>query len=242
VQGESVRTDQGIRSTLYVSGAVRVMPPHSDRDVADAFAKFIDESKLLPPGMHSSSRCAGMPSRAEAESLIRLPDSAPVPPGYPALLDCTRWNGICVMTDWASMPANPAVATAQQPSAVSPAKPAAPVAVAPVPVKPTAPSTAVKPATAAIVPAAQTPYAFCFGEVTGLHQTVYFGVPFKATVKDTPAWSAAYKAFLVKKYQFAGLVHCPSQKSQTEALQQARKVEDRYVAHWKVIETGWKYQ
>jgi len=118
----------------------------------------------------------------------------------------------------------------------------APAAAAPVPAKPTAPATSVKPATAAIVAAAQTPYAFCFGEVMGLHPAVYFGVPFKAPVRNTPAWSAAYKEFLIKKYRFAGLVHCPSQKSQAEALQQARKVEDRYVARWTVVETGWKYR
>lgn len=242
VQGETIRTDRGFRTTTYISGAVRTVPPHNDQDVGEAFARFIDESKLLPPGMHSSSRCAGMPSRAEAEALIRLHDSAPVPLGFPSLLDCTLWNRICVMTDWTSMPASPTADTTPRLPVVSPTQRPAPVAATPVPVKPAAPSTAIKPVTAAIIHAAQTPYAYCFGKVTGLAQTVYFGVPFEAPVQNIPAWSAAYKEFLRNKYKFAGLIHCPTRKTLAEARQQAQKSEDRYRARWKVIETGWKYQ
>ena len=135
-----------------------------------------------------------------------------------------------------------AVDNTQQPDAVPPAKPAMSIAATPVPVKPTVPSTAVKPATGTAAPALLTPYAFCFGEVTGLHQTVYFGVPFKAPARDVPAWSAAYKAFLHDKYRFSGTIHCPTHQSLATARQQAEKAEDRYRAHWKIVETGWKYQ
>jgi hypothetical protein len=136
--------------------------------------------------------------------------------------------------------AGPAVGTTQRPSAVSATPPTTPVAAAPVPVKPAAPSIAAKPTTGAA--AAQTPYAFCFGEVKGLAQTVYFGVPFEATVKNLQVWTAAYKEFLRNKYKFASLTHCQTLKSLPEARQQEQKVKDRYVAHWKVVEIGWKYQ
>ncbi len=161
-------------------------------------------------------------------------------------LEALRTHGLQIVeTDWkygnGQLAAKPA-STSQPAAAVTPAKPTAPVAAAPVAVKPAAAGATTKPATGTPAPAGQVPYAFCFGEVTGLHQTVYFGVPFEAQVPKIPAWSTAYKEFLRNRYKFAGLVHCQSLKSQPEAQQQQRKVKDRYVAHWKVVETGWKYQ
>lgn len=236
----AVRTDRGSHVPIYVSGAVPTAPPQDSRDVAQAFAQFIAKTKPYPAGMTPAARgCWTERSPVAALKLIKQADSIVVP-GEAFGLDCTP--GECVMTDWTSMPASHTADTTPQPPVVPPTQRPAPVAAAPVPVKPTAPSTAVRPATVAIVPAAQTPYAFCFGEVTGLHQTVYFGVPFKAPEKDAPAWSAAYKEFLRNKYQFSGPIHCPTQKSLAEARQQAQKVEERYLAHWKIIETGWKYQ
>jgi hypothetical protein len=126
-------------------------------------------------------------------------------------------------------------------SSAAAAAPIAPVADTPVAPKPPA-SAAVEPTTTAVGSAAQTPYAFCWGGLSGPTQIAYFGVPFEASVRNVPAWSAAYKEFLRGKYKFAGVIHCGTLKSLAEAQQRIHQEQDAMRAHWQIVETGWKYE
>ena len=102
-----------------------------------------------------------------------------------------------------------------------------------------------QPAASAVAPrpaAPQMPYAICWGELKGLHQTAYFSAPFAAPVPNVSAWSASYKAVLRKQYNFAGGIHCPTMKSLAEAQQRLKQEEDLYRTHWMIVETGWKNQ
>ena len=92
-----------------------------------------------------------------------------------------------------------------------------------------------------IAPAPETPYAYCW-EVAGQTQVAYFGAPFEAYARSVPVWSAAYKKVLQEKYNFAGVIHCGTLKSLGAAQERMQKEKDQMRVHWKVVETGWKYQ
>jgi hypothetical protein len=263
----AVRTDRGSHMPIYVSGAVATVPPQDFRDVAAAFAQFIAKTKPFPPGMTASAQCWEGRSAAEVLKEIKHAGTA-VAPGDAFGLDCSP--GECVMTDWNSLPPPPAgIVTEPAPAAkpcgaygwkdpikncgsdATPAPVSKPVAAAPVapvrvaPTQPTATVRAVVPvhqAKPTIAPVPQTPYAYCWGGSAGQTQVAYFGAPFEAPARSVPVWSAAYKKILHAKYNFGGVIHCGTLKSLAAAQERMQKEKDQMRAHWKVVETGWKYQ
>jgi hypothetical protein len=145
-----------------------------------------------------------------------------------------------VETGWAygsstALPAASAAPTAPArvaPASAAPAKPATPVRAAATPRVVTHPAAA----PASSVP--QTHYGICYGSPAGLPPTAYFSEPFEAPVPNVQVWSKTYSQVLRNQYKFIPNVHCSAVKS----LAEVQKLKDRMRVHWKIIETGWKYQ
>jgi hypothetical protein len=149
VQGVAIRTEQGIRGTVYITGVVPTVSAQNVEAVGKAFAQFITNKYPFPAGMNVQSQCETSPSAAQVMNTIIQPGITPAP-GQNAFVDCRRWNTQCVMTDWkdpnapsappAPAPADPCAISgkdlATQPPAgcvparraVSPTPPAPPVA------------------------------------------------------------------------------------------------------------------
>jgi hypothetical protein len=262
VRGVDIRTDplQMGQAVFYVSDAMPLFSMADYHDVPSAFARFVANKFKFPAGMTSTANCTQLQSLAEAQSFIKQYVTIPIQRG---ILDCKRAH--CIMTDWTNAPAayTPDQAAASGPApatppcnskpvagnipcgapASAPARPAAPVAVNPPP-PPTTPKAA-QAARSAVAPqpaAPQTPYAICWGELAGLNPVAYFSAPFEARIRNTAAWSAAFKEALRNKYKFAGVIRCPTMNSLAEAQQRAQQTEDSMRAHGKVVETGWKYE
>jgi hypothetical protein len=226
-------TPASAQRVIYYSAFAPTIPAVTKGDLERSFAAYLESNY----GYKTSTSCQNPLAPSEARFRTYQID------GY-------RSSGYTILeTDWTYTPVTSA-RTSPSPAAPTPSS-AAPVAATPVPQKPTAPippkptppSATTHSTAAAAAPAPQTPYAFCWGGSTGPPpRAAYFGDPFAAPAQNVPAWSAAYKELLRNEYKFAGLIHCGTRKSLALAQQHMQQEKDQMRAHWKIVETGWKYQ
>jgi hypothetical protein len=237
--------DQAIQAagTAYVPGTSLtfcVTPSSAQRVIY--FSTVTPASATVTQGDREASFAAFLQKKYGYRTSTSCPDTNITTPGAAKdyvtyrqvkIADYRSSSYTVIETDWTYTPVTggaPGTSVPAAPAPVAPAKPATPA------------RPAAMPSAAAAVAPAQTPYAICWGDQYGLHPTAYFSAPFAAPVRNENAWSKAYSEVLRNQYKFAGGIHCPTLKSLAEAQQRLRLAEDRYRAHWKIIETGWKYE
>ena len=82
----------------------------------------------------------------------------------------------------------------------------------------------------------------CSGRQPGPEATAYFAALFPVHTLDVAGWSAAFKAYLQDRYAFTGVIYCGTAQSLAAATQRRQQIEAQMAAHWKIVETGWRFE
>jgi hypothetical protein len=214
-----------IEQDRVAAGSPGIVEQHT---VVDTGWKYTPDQAVAAAPAPATTPCSSKPAGGNIP--CGVPATAPAPaalrPGDPCFFDP---HGLATAPPAGCGPAR----------VVSPTAAAAPVA--PPQPAPAARAAATLGAAAAVAPV-QIRYVICWGELKGPELTAYFSAPFAVAIRNNSAWSATYKEFLRKQYNFAGDIHCPQMNSLSEAQQSLKVEEQRYRARWKIVETGWEYK